>query len=245
MTNKKILFGIVCMLSLMSAKAHCIWIETPPAGTAGQRHEARIYYGEYVQGLHESLDGNFRDMKDLTVWLLVPGKQKVSLPLQEKGDHFEVYFTPDQDGVYTLQLENTHIKLYDTRGSMGVLKPAFYATATVEVGHGATSLAAVAIDNPVNVGSLPAKKYSVNGTVTVAASFNGKPIGKSTITVFSPAGWSKELTADEKGIASFTPEWKGRYIVEVIYFDKTPGTAADGAPYQVTRNVATGNIMVQ
>jgi hypothetical protein len=127
----------------------------------------------------------------------------VQLQAQGGKDYFEVHFTPDQEGLYILQLENTHVKLVDTRGTMGVLRPSFYATASVVVGSRAGS--AALNDNPIVVGAANDKKWSVNQPVVLNAVFKGNPLAKTTITVFSPAGWSKEITTDEKGVAGFIP----------------------------------------
>jgi hypothetical protein len=228
------------------AFAHAIWLETNPNGSRGQQQEVRIYYGEYVEGLHESLDGNFKgELQQFTVWLVSPDNRKTALTCTPGKDYFTASFTPRQDGVYTLLLENTSLKIVDTKGDLGMMKPVFYGKTTVTVGKTSKQTAQAA---PAETAAVlivgKASKPHTDQPFTLGVVAAQKPLSEGTVTIFSPEGWLKDIPLNGKGEISFSPRWKGRYVAEVVYFSKLPGEL-NGEKYQSSRNVSTYTFDVQ
>ena len=166
--------------------------------------------------------------------ILVNGSSKTELPLTAADDHFTATFTAESDGTYYLLVS------HDAKDLGRTTKYQFNASATVNVGNKASQ------DLTANANPL---KFSVAGqklrqNIAVQSYFNGSPSDKTTVTVFSPAGWTKTIEANTDGKAQFTPEWPGRYMIEVSRTDEETGDH-HGKPYKSVWRCATHLIEVK
>lgn len=61
--------------------------------------------------------------------------------------------------------------------------------------------------------------------------FKGEPKAKVKVTLVTESGWSKEGHTDEQGLVTFKMPWKGVYVAEVSYNDRSAGerTGTNGA----------------
>jgi len=234
------LLALALFVSIKNIQAHALWLETSSVGVKGRAQQVKVYYGEYAEGLHEKVAGNFSgEMQQFSLWLVAPDNSKTQLTCTSDTDCFTAQFIPDQEGIYTLVLENKSMKIVDTKGNLGLLKPFFYGVTAVKIGRPGQKETADALNSG---GIFIVKKdhadWKTGTPLSLAVLNQGKPLDNVSVTIFSPEGWIKEVPVDQKGEMQFKPEWKGRYVAEVVYFDKTPGESG-GDKYQTSRNVST------
>lgn len=216
--------------------AHALWIETPSSGKVGQVQTVKVFYGEYAANERDSVSKWYSDVKEFTLWLVGPDQKKTQLSLNPGVNYFESKFTPDQNGAYTIMVS------HEAKDLGGTTKYHFLSSANVTVGK---SLPVVANNSNVlklHLDDLTAAK--LNKSLQVKAFLKDAAAKGKTVSVFSPNGWSKELTTDENGVAEFTPLWAGRYVVEVSDTDKTPGQH-HGVDYKSTWKGATYSFEVK
>lgn len=206
---KKIILLPILLVSAISAWAHALYIDTKSAGQKGKVHEVKIYYGEYADGKPETLAHWYSDVKSFTLWLVTPGNQKVQLKTDSAVDHFITSFTPEEEGAYQLVISHSAKDL----GKSTVYQ--FNTHAIVTVGK------PVAVQ-PANQLAFSLEKGSVKEAVKVSPVYKGQPCNDCKVTIISPSGWTKELSP-VSGVASFQPEVKGKYMIEVTRFDKETG----------------------
>src|SRR5688572_31009602 len=73
---------VLCLLALPAlAKAHYLWIES-------EAREARVYFGEFNEGLREKAGGRLDERAALRAWLEPPTGPRRPLKLTKKSDHF-------------------------------------------------------------------------------------------------------------------------------------------------------------
>ena len=227
----KYLLAICLLFSSFGVFAHALWIETSPAGKKGQAQEVKIFYGEYSEGKPEKIEDWYSDVKEFSIWLIGPDNQKVQLVTSAAGDHFTTSFTPASEGSYTLLISHEAKDLGRTT------KYQFNTSATVKVGSAVLSATA---SNPLNAtiqGNKLKKPVRINGF------FKDQPADKFTATIFSPAGWTKEISSD-KGFVEFTPEWAGKYMIEISRTDEEKGDH-NGKAYEKVWRCATSLINIQ
>jgi hypothetical protein len=138
---------------------------------------------------------------------------------------------------------------------IGLVKPMFYARTyfmCLEEGrineHEREQAAPMALDMiPLTKGlNLATGRVShvPGGEIVVKGFFKGQPLPNTTVLVHAPIGWDKELKTDGEGIVAFTPLWPGRYVLELIHVDKTPGEF-QGKAYEALRHRSTLAIQVR
>src|SRR5690606_7320663 len=134
---KKIAFSfLLTIFPLFTVSAHYLWVEAQGSGILGQKHQVRVHYGEYTYGVVEQVKGeNFPLVSKFTLWLIAPDGSRKELASKAMEDHFQAYFIPSQNGVYTLALNNNEIDVIDyTEYDFGIFKTHYHATAKVRVG---------------------------------------------------------------------------------------------------------------
>jgi uncharacterized GH25 family protein len=233
---KSILMMAAMLLSMPAVFAHALWIETTTQGKIGQTEEVKVYYGEYATNEREEVAKWYSDVKEFTLWLSVPGKDKIKLATTAGNNFFSAKFTPEQEGLYVLTVSHEAKELGGTTKYIS-------SVATVNVGK----------ISPVNQNTLPntlkvavneAKVYKVNAPVNLKAILDGKPLSKKNVSVFTPQGWSKEFITDENGNVVFNPIWPGRYVLEVSNYEKVSGEH-NGQKYDAAWQGATTSFEVE
>ena len=232
---KKLIFTIFCTLLISQSFAHALWIETAPLGKKGQKHELKIYYGEYATNERDSVGKWYSDVKEFTLWLTAPGKEKVKLETTAGLNFYSASFSPEADGIYTLTIS------HEAKDLGGTTKYEFLSSAVVSVGKAGSATP----DFASRLQILPAesKVYKQNAEVKLIAKQNGQPFANKAVSVFSPEGWTKELTTNEKGEISVRPEWAGVYVVEVSNMEKKSGEH-QGQSYTAAWQGATSSFIV-
>lgn len=211
-----IIVGLLLSFTTTPLFAHALWIETTAAGKVGQKQSVKVFYGEYATNERDSIAKWYSDVKECTLWLIGPDLKKTELKLTPGVNHFEGAFTPDQNGAYTLVVS------HEAKELGGTTKYHFLSSANVIVGKSTP----IVTQNP-NVLKLHVDGISVNPKVNkpiqLTALIQDAAAKGKTVSVFSPNGWSKELTTDENGKVVFIPLWAGRYVIEVSDMDNIAG----------------------
>lgn len=216
---KRLLLLVLLSLSFTGAFAHAYWIQAQPVGKKGQAHQVEIFFAEPADK-RESLDSKeMANVKNFTVWLLAPGKEKVKLQIAAASDHYTANFTPDTDGEYLIVLQNDQVDVLDFP-SMGPFKAEFYASAKVQVGGFKAQQIITATDFKFNV---LAKSTAAHQPVYLSLTGN-VDLSKVEISIFNQAGWKLDLKPGADGQAEFKALEKGKYFIEAVYKDKTTGT---------------------
>ncbi|KRD06479.1 hypothetical protein ASE21_20195 [Flavobacterium sp. Root901] len=218
--------------------AHALWIETKAAGTKGKAQEISVYFGEFSENDITKADKWFSDLKDFSLVVISPSKKETKLTAKALDNKYQAFFTPDEDGVYTIVMHHTVKDVY------GTMKLDYNSSATVVVGNKNAGNSAAVNNNVISVFSADADAAKKNAVINVAALYNGAIAKEQKIKVIAPNGWEKELWSNDKGEVSFTPLWSGNYMVEFAYTEKTAGEH-NGKKYDEIWKMATCQITVK
>jgi uncharacterized GH25 family protein len=233
MKTKFILF-LTCLFGTLTAQAHYLWIETNGTGKLSQAQEVRVHYGEYTYGVIEKVEGEaFPAVSKFTLWAIAPDGTKTPLTTEAKEDHYLASFTPSQNGVYTIALNNNEIDVIDyTQYDFGIFKTHYHSTAKVQVGSDGDTKTA-------NPDGIVVKQLENDGEkIKLQVLYKGEPIPKNEFKVYVADLWSKTLYTDDNGEVSFALPWNTKYIVETTTKEEIPGTY-NGEDYEFIWHCAT------
>jgi uncharacterized GH25 family protein len=197
--------------------AHALWIETRNTGSIGKTQDIRLYFGEYAQNERDELSKWRSDLKDLTLWLVKPDGAREKLTVRQDSNAVISTFTPTGKGVYML------IVSHPLKDLSGTAQLEFLASTHVLVGSSAGMIDQTLNNNDLKVFPLTDAGWKVNRAIKIKVLAKGVAKAGNTVLVFSPSGWSRELTTDADGTVSFTPLWPGKYVIEAQEFSRTPG----------------------
>lgn len=214
---KSILLTFLALCMTTSLFAHALWIETKGTGKVGEAQEVKVFYGEYAENERDVISKWYSDVKDLSLWLVGPDQKKIKLNTTLNDNAAIATFTPEKDGHYTLLVS------HDAKELGGTTKYQFLTSATVQVGKSPASINGDAISNDLKIFPVSANNYKVNKPIQLKAIHKGELKAETSVSVFSPSGWSRVLTTGSNGELEFTPLWPGKYVVEITNFDKTKG----------------------
>ncbi|WP_276380745.1 DUF4198 domain-containing protein [Flavobacterium sp. H4147] len=237
-TLKTITFLFLALFAAPQLFAHALWIETKTTGTKGKAQEISVYFGEFSDNDITKADKWFSDLKDFTLVVISPSKKETKLTSKALDNKYQAFFTPDEDGVYTIVMHHTVKDVY------GTMKLDYNSSATVVVGNKTAGNVAAANNNVISVFSENADTAKKNTAITVSALYNGDIAKSQKIKVIAPNGWEKELWTNDKGEISFTPIWSGNYMVEFAYTEKSAGEH-HGKKYDEIWKMATYQIVVK
>jgi len=235
---KTLAFLFLMLVASPQLFAHALWIETKATGTKGKAQEISVYFGEYSDNDITKADKWFSDLKDFTLVVISPSKKEIKLTAKALDNKYQAFFTPDEDGVYTIAM---HHKVKDVYGTM-VLD--YNSSATVTVGNAAKGNEAIANTNIISLFSKDVLTAKQKTKVNVSALYEAKAAKEQKMKVIAPNGWEKELWSNENGEISFTPIWPGNYMVEFAYTEKSGGEH-NGKKYDEIWKMATYLITVK
>jgi len=237
-TLKTITFLFLAFFAAPQLFAHALWIDTKATGTKGKAQEISVYFGEFSENDITKADKWFSDLKDFTLVVISPSKKETTLTSKALDNKYQAFFTPTEDGVYTIVM---HHKVKDVYGTM-VLD--YNSSATVVVGNKAAGNIATANKNQIGVFSENADVAKKDAKITGIATYDGAIAKEAKIKVIAPNGWEKELWTNEKGEFTFTPIWSGNYMVEYAHTEKASGDH-NGKKYDEIWKMATYQIAVK
>ena len=237
-TLKTLSFLFLMLFAAPQLFAHALWIDTKATGTKGKAQEISVYFGEFSDNDITKADKWFSDLKDFSLVVISPSKKETKLTSKALDNKYQAFFTPDEDGVYTIVMHHTVGDVY------GTMKLDYNSSATVVVGNKSAGNVATANNNIISVFSENADIAKKNTVINVSALYEGAIAKSQKIKVIAPNGWEKELWTNDKGEISFTPIWSGNYMVEFAYTEKSAGEH-NGKKYDEIWKMATYQIAVK
>lgn len=235
---KTLIVALLLFVSAPSLLAHALWIETKTTGTKGKPQEISVYFGEFSDNDITKADKWFSDLKDFTLVVISPSKKEIKLKSTALENKYQAFFTPDEDGVYTVLMHHTVKDVY------GTMKLDYNSSATIVVGNKLTGNEAKANNNKISVFAENAATLTKNTKVSAVALYNLTVAKKEKIKVIAPNGWEKELWTNENGEFSFTPIWSGNYMIEFSQTEKSAGEQ-NGKKYDEIWKMATYQLSVK
>jgi len=237
-TLKSIAFLFLMLVASPAIFAHALWIETKATGTKGKAQEISVFFGEFSDNDITPSAKWFSDLKDFSLVVISPSKKETKLTATALENKYQAFFTPDEDGVYTVVMHHTVKDVY------GTMKLDYNSSATVLVGNAAKGNEAAANSNIISVFSKDVATAKQKTKINVNALYEGKEAKEQKIKVIAPNGWEKELWSNDKGEISFSPIWSGNYMVEFAYTEKAAGEH-NGKKYDEIWKMATYLISVK
>ena len=220
---KKISLIFLFLLSYITSFGHYLWIETNPTGKLNEKQEVKVHYGEYTYGVIEETAGDaFKSVSEFEVWVINPDGTSTKLNLDKKQDHYSGYFTPKEEGTYTIQLKNDNIDVVDySEYDFGIFKTYYQSFAKVNVGN--TKKASKVTEEGLSIKEIPTE----NEEKILQVYYQGSPIQEQEVKIYVSDLWSKTLTTDSEGKISFKLPWNTKYTVETTKNENIPGTYRD------------------
>jgi uncharacterized GH25 family protein len=237
-TLKTLSFLFLMLFAAPQLFAHALWIDTKATGTKGKAQEISVYFGEFSDNDITKADKWFSDLKDFSLVVISPSKKEIKLTSKALDNKYQAFFTPDEDGVYTIVMHHTVKDVY------GTMKLDYNSSANVVVGNKAAGNNIASNTNKIAVFSEQADVAKKDTKITGVASYDGAIAKETKIKVIAPNGWEKELWTNDKGEFSFTPIWSGNYMVEYAHTDKSAGEH-NGKKYDEIWKMATYQIAVK
>jgi uncharacterized GH25 family protein len=227
--TQKILLPLLLAAVYLTCTSHFIWIETQADATPGKEQAIQLYYGEYADNLIEKAGNKLEEVNGLSAFYLDPNLKMNELRLNKISDGYITKFTPSTTGLFQVLAINNVREVVDfSKYDIGVVRPIYYSRVHVlsKDKAGKINLPEIAPYHDLDI--LPVYKsngitFNPNEMMELKVYFRQKGLAKAKLHVFAPNGWMKELDCDENGLASYTPLWKGQYLVECIYKERTPG----------------------
>jgi hypothetical protein len=212
--------ALVCLLGLPAvAQAHYVWIESET------NTEARVYFGEFNEGVREKAGGRLDERAALEAWAELPHQGKQVLELLKRPDHFSVRLDKASGWVLAVDTKS-EVKDY-RKNRLGIVKPMFYARAAI-----ANQLAAAGPSLPLDILPVPGDAKAVQ------VFFAGRPLPNAKVSVYAPNLWMQELQCDAQGKLTPATPWPGRYVLDVIHEEARPGEY-NGKAYESIRHRMT------
>jgi len=231
--KKLVLFMLFAFIS-SHIWAHALWIETAATGKKGVAQEVKIFFGEYSEKSITPVAKWFSDINGFSLVAIAPSGNKITLSATPATDHYLATFTPGEEGVYSVVMHHLVKDLY--HGS----RLDYNSSALIKVGNAAGAAA-----NPNVISVLPlTADHRKDKPVQVKIIVDQQPAASKEVEIMAPNGWTKKLYTDSTGVATFTPLWEGKYMVEATTSAAVPGQH-NGKEYQTDWKCATFIINVR
>ena len=240
--KKHILLFFLLALASFPSFAHFMWVETNPEAILNQQHEIKVRFGEYTYGAIEKVNGDaFSKMKHFKLWVIDNNGNKTQLKTITKNDHYVAYYTPQNNGTYTVVLNNNNVDVIDyTEYDFGIFKTHYHATAAFTVGN---KTATTKSDNATGLSVVQLASNTKNETI-LQVNYKGKPLAKNEVNIYITDQWSKTLYTNESGVIRFKLPWQSPYVIETTLKEGTPGKFK-GKDYQFIWHCASYYLLNQ
>jgi hypothetical protein len=208
-TMTKLFIAAIAMFGVVTpVQAHQIWIEQSDG-------HAVVRFGEFGENLREASPGLLDNFTKVTGTLIATrGAQKSDATKTANGFTLPFSAAPG-DGIVA---EDASYPLYIWKQQGKDVTNWFYPAARF-----ITNFAA---QEPKLV--LDLVPTGQDGQFKLF--FKDQPKAKTKVTLVTESGWSKEGHTDEQGLVKFDMPWKGTYVAEVSFNDRSAGerTGANG-----------------
>ncbi|MEO8182022.1 MAG: hypothetical protein ABI895_24575 [Deltaproteobacteria bacterium] len=219
-TSNLVKTAIFCLLGLPAvAHAHYVWIESETNA------EARVYFGEFNEGVREKAGGRLDERAALEAWSERPDHSKLGLELVKRADHFSTRLEKATGWILAVDTKS-EVKDY-RKNDLGIVKPMFYARAAI-----ANRPAAARPSLQLDLLPVPGDAKAVQ------VFFGGQPLAGAKVFVYAPNLWMQELQSDAQGKLTPVTPWPGRYVLDVVHKESKPGEF-QGKRYDAVRHRMT------
>jgi uncharacterized GH25 family protein len=226
-TTTQVLLCLFIIGNIAFSSAHALFIKTETTATIGKSHEVIIFYAEPADGKKEQLKDWWSNTTAFSLWLIQPDGHKKQLEVNPNDNHFTAAFTPSLNGAYQLAI------YHDVAETFDATQYQFNASATVNVGN-ASSKAPVADGLSITFASA---KNKADSALYFMVLDKGKPVVEAPVTFFAINGWSKTILSDAKGKISFSPLWKGNYLIETYKVDEVENEADFNKKHRIVTTI--------
>lgn len=217
MKTKIILFIALFTISISSAFAHALWIETAKTGKKGVPQTVKVFFGEYESSQPDSAAAWFSNMTKFKLVLTAPNGKTQVLETAADVHFFKATFTPTQDGVYLLSVVHEVADIYENA------KIEYYAFAATAIGNATTAN----LTHPEGAQLAFRAEQAVaktDGDASFRVSWNKSPFAKKKIAVIDAAKKKQEVETDANGRLVLQSARKGNYFLEAFFEEKAAGT---------------------
>lgn len=219
---KRAIFLIVPLFVFLPfiSRASACWLEVKGNGKVNKAVRIQVCYG-YIDEFsvrHRDTGTELTLIGDFKISILDEKGSSTNIPIHQQGDCWEGTFTPAENGSYRiLGINEVHPVVDRSRTGGKNIRPIDYLCATYQVGENAQI-------TPKPIQFLDIVAAFKNKMLIVKAFNNGVPAESgTTLRVFNPENWEKELTVNNSGEAAFMPTQKGLYIIREDWVDPAPG----------------------
>ncbi|QEM08589.1 hypothetical protein [Mucilaginibacter rubeus] len=227
-------FRVILLFIFMpfAGNASAYWMEIKGSGKLNETAYIQVCYGNIDEFSirHRDTGIELDRAGDFEISLQDENGNKTALPMLKKADCWEAAFTPSHNGVYRiLGINDTHEVVDRSKTGGKNIRPIDYLCSAYVVGNG-------------NMNSTPAQQLDIivgtgkKGLISVKAFKDGRIAEpKTSLRVFNPENWEKELITNEEGEAFFKPTMPGLYIIREDWEDPSPGNYK-GVAYKAVRH---------
>jgi hypothetical protein len=170
---------------------------------------AALYYGEMQNGVTETSPGALDKM-------------------------LAVRAQPQAGGAVSGVAQGDHVFYALPAGAVTVVQDAL----PVRAGHADPRMSKTVFHARLAQGGAALPLDLVQSGNTVQVLFDGKPLPKASVTLYSENGWQRALRADADGRVDLALPWPGRYVLHVKHSLDAPGEF-DGKAYAVKNLITT------
>lgn len=238
------------------AQAHFAWIEAEATASPAAAQAVHVYFGEYSEFLREERGGRLDAMEGIRLRVHHPKQGSSEVPLTKDVNRFSGSLSGCVPGRHEVVAEQRDAPVQDLRShDLGVVKPMYYArTSFLCLEDGRVSehekhepvlldLDIIPLTRGVNLAT-GRVVHAPGGEIVVRALFKGQALTNTQVIVHAPIGWDKELHTGADGVATFTPLWPGRYVLELVHVERAAGEF-QGKPYERVRHRSTLAVQVR
>lgn len=230
---KTSIFRVILLFVFMpfAGNASAYWMEIKGSGKLNETAYIQVCYGNIDEFSirHRDTGTELTRTGDFEVFVLDENGKKTALPMIKKADCWEADFRPIHNGVYRiLGINDSHPVVDRSKTGGKNIRPIDYLCAAYRVGNG-------------NINEIPAQLLDIiatskSGLITVKV-FKDDRIAepKTSLRVFNPENWEKELLTNEQGEAFFKPTMPGLYVIREDWEDPSPGNYK-GVAYSAIRH---------
>lgn len=232
----KLAFGFVLLLVPMFGNAHNIWLETKGSGKVNEKVQVQLFFGEYGEEAPEK-GAKLDWLKVIKIYLIDASGSKTEIAMTQTETHWQGSFEAKTAGTYQIIGVNDQGEVRDmSKKNLGFGRSVLYLKSTYTV------KTPVAKESAIQPLDLTAQKQNTSYLLT--AFKDKKEQGDLNITIINPDGWVKTVETNEIGQASFTPNKKGLYLINLEWIDNTKGSFKDKA-FDNTVNKTVLSLIVQ
>lgn len=224
----KHILTLILTLCFALCQAHTIWLETSHQGKIGHSHHIKIFFGE--MGQPTFTEKWFSDLALIQVQLTTPSGKQEKLTTSTEQAFLSTYFTPQEKGIY--KVEAIHLVKDVFKG----MKIRYQAVGFVAVG-------VKKLQNAIHLGDAPLQiqtnqLFFKTKEKQLFHLFKEQAIApKIQLKITAHNGWSIHAHGNIRGEASFTPLWKGYYLLEYAHKEEEQGTHNGQAYHTYFQNI--------